>query len=133
MGTQTAITGASAMADAFSDREKSFEAKYKQDEELTFKVAARRNKLLGLWLAGEFGLTGAAADAYAKEVVVSDLDEPGDEDVIRKVMADIAAKGAKVTDAEVRAKLVKFEGTAREQLSGDYPAALGKDHKGTAG
>jgi hypothetical protein len=121
------------MADAFSDREKSFEAKYKQDQELAFKVAARRNKLLGLWLAGEFGITGAEAEAYAKEVVVADLDEPGDEDVMRKVMADIAAKGKSISEADVRAKLAKLEGTAREQLSKDYPAALDKDHKGTAG
>ncbi len=121
------------MSDAFSDREKSFEAKYKQDEELAFKVAARRNKLLGLWLAGEFGIEGAAAEAYAKEVVVADLDEPGDEDMMRKVMADIAAKGVAVSEADVRAKLATLEGTARAQLSGDYPEPLDKDHKGTAG
>ncbi len=117
MGTKTASTGDSLMSDAFNDREKSFEAKYKQDQELAFKVAARRNKLLGLWLAGEFGLSGDAADSYAKEVVIADLDEPGDEDVMRKVMADIAAKGAAISEADVRAKLAALEHTAREQLN----------------
>ena len=116
MGTKTAITGESAMSDAFSDREKSFEAKYKQDQELAFKVAARRNKLLGLWLAGEFGMTGAAAEAYAKEVVVADLDEPGDEDVMRKVMADIAGRGADITEDQVRAKISELDGVAVQQL-----------------
>jgi hypothetical protein len=121
------------MSDSFSDREKSFEAKYKQDQELDFKVAARRNKLLGLWLAGEFGMDGDAAEAYAKEVVIADLDEPGDEDVIRKVMADIAEKGSAITEDDVRGKLASLEGAAREQLNGDYPEALDKDHQGTAG
>jgi len=121
------------MSDAFSDREKSFEAKYKQDQELDFKVAARRNKLLGLWLAEQFGLAGDAAAAYAKEVVVADLDEPGDEDVMRKVMADIADKGSSVSEADVRAKLAELAGVARQQLSGDYPEPLGKDHEGTRG
>ena len=120
------------MSDSFSDREKSFEAKYKQDQELDFKVAARRNKLLGLWLAGEFGLAGDAADSYAKDVVIADLEEPGDEDVIRKVMADIAEKGVSISEDDVRGKLASFEGTAREQLSGDYPEALDKDHLGGA-
>ena len=105
------------MADAFSDREKGFEAKYKLDEENMFKVEARRNKLLGQWLAFEFGLTGDAVDAYAKEVVISDLDEPGVEDVMRKVMADIEKKGSSVTEDQVRAKLSEFEGVAVGQVA----------------
>ena len=121
------------MSDSFSDREKSFEAKYKLDQELDFKVAARRNKLLGLWLADEFGLAGDAAEAYAKDVVIADLEEPGDEDVIRKVMADIAEKRSAISEEDVRDKLAPLEGTAREQLSSDYPEALDTDHQGSAG
>jgi len=77
----------------FDDREKGFEAKYRLDEETRFRVRARRNKLLGLWLAKAFGLTGEAADGYAKEVVAADLERPGDDDVIEKVMADIRTRG----------------------------------------
>lgn len=105
------------MSDAFSDREKGFEAKYKLDEENQFKVEARRNKLLGQWLAGQFGLTGDAVADYAKEVVMADFDEPGFEDVMRKVMADIAERGSKVTEDEVRAKLSECEAIAVEQVT----------------
>jgi hypothetical protein len=122
-----------SMSDAFNDREKSYEAKYKLDEEQAFKVQARRNKLLGLMLAEKFGMTGDAAQAYAKEVVIADLDEPGDEDVIRKVMADIAEKGIDMSEDEVRNQLKTLESVAVEQIKGDYPEALDKDHKGTRG
>ncbi len=105
------------MSDAFSDREKGFEAKYKLDEENLFKVEARRNKLLGQWLAFEFGLTGDAVNEYAKEVVVADLDEPGVEDVMRKVMADIEKKGSSITEQQVREKLAEFEGVAAVQIA----------------
>ena len=104
------------MADAFSDREKGFEAKYKLDEENRFKMDARRNNLLGEWLAFQFGLTGDAVAEYAKEVVISDLDEPGQEDVVRKVLADIEKKGSDITEADVRAKMSEFEGVAVEQI-----------------
>jgi hypothetical protein len=100
----------------FEDREKGFEAKYRLDEETKFRVRARRNKLLGLWLAGEFGLAGDAAEAYAKEVVAADLEKPGDDDVIEKVMTDIRTHG-KAIDAKIVAKeLLKLEATAREQV-----------------
>ena len=104
------------MADAFSDREKGFEAKYKLDEENRFKMDARRNNLLGEWLAFQFGLTGDAVAEYAKEVVISDLDEPGQEDVVRKVLADIEKKGSDITEADVRAKMSELEGVAVEQI-----------------
>ena len=117
----------------FDKREEGFEKKFAHDEELRFKAMARRNRLLGEWAAELLGKSGEEAKAYALTVVSSDFDEPGDEDVMRKVMADIAAKGSKITEADVRAKLTKLEGTAREQLSGAYPEALDKDHKGTAG
>jgi hypothetical protein len=104
------------MSDAFKDREKGYEAKYQLDEELRFKAESRRNKLLGLWLAEAFGLKGSDADAYAKEVVLSDLDEPGVEDVVKKVMADIEKHGLAITEDEIRRKLEDLLHTAAEQI-----------------
>ena len=82
-------------------------------------MIARRNKLVGLWLATEFGIVGEAAETYAKEVVVADLEEPGDEAVIRKVMADIQAQSVTISDAQVWAKLTEMETKARQQLLND--------------
>ncbi|MEQ8356566.1 MAG: DUF1476 domain-containing protein [Kiloniellaceae bacterium] len=104
------------MSDAFKDREKGYEAKYQLDEELRFKAESRRNKLLGLWLAEAFGLTGSDADAYAREVVLSDLDEPGVEDVVRKVMSDIEKRGIAITEDEIRRKLDDLLHTAADQI-----------------
>lgn len=98
------------------DREKAFEAKFAHDEELKFKVDARRDKLLGLWLAEQMGKTGEEADAYAKEVVISDLKEAGDADVIEKVMADIKTAGLSVTEQDITAKLSEFYVAAAEEL-----------------
>ncbi len=100
-----------------NDREKAFEAKFAHDEELRFKVDARRDKLLGLWLAEKMGKTGEAADAYAKEVVISDLKEPGDADVIAKVMADIKEANLSITEAEIVEKLSELFVIAAEELS----------------
>ena len=75
----------------FEDREKGFEQKYKHDQELDFKVKVRANKMLGLWIAGLFGMPADEADAYAKTVVAADLERPGDDDVVEKVMADFKA------------------------------------------
>ncbi|GAA6211706.1 DUF1476 domain-containing protein [Hyphomicrobiales bacterium 4NK60-0047b] len=100
-----------------NDREKAFEAKFAHDEELRFKVDARRDKLLGLWLAEKMGKTGDAADAYAKEVVISDLKEAGDADVIAKVMADIKEAGLGISEAEIVEKLSEFFVKAGEELS----------------
>ena len=77
----------------FNDREKSFEKKFQHDQELQFKVNARKNKLLGLWAAGLLGKTGADAEAYAKDVVMADFEKPGDSDFIHKLMKDLAAAG----------------------------------------
>ena len=77
----------------FDKREEGFEKKFAHDEELRFKANARRNKLLGLWAAEKLGLSGAGAEAYAKEVVVADFEEAGDDDVLRKVRKDFDAKG----------------------------------------
>ncbi len=97
----------------FDERKKGFEAKWAHDEELRFKVMARRNKLLGLWVAGQKGLSGAAADAYAKEVVAADFEEPGDEDVFRKVRADLPAS---VSDRTIRRTMEELIQTAADQV-----------------
>ena len=76
----------------FDKRQEGFERKFAHDEELKFKAEARRNKLLGLWAAELLGLSGDDADAYAREVIESDFDEPGDDDVLRKVHGDFTAK-----------------------------------------
>src|SRR5574337_21931 len=100
----------------FGDREKGFEAKYSHDEETKFRIRARRNKLLGLWAAKAFGLSGDAAEAYAKEVVAADMEKPGDDDVIEKVARDAAARGAKLDAHAIQKELAKLESTARDQI-----------------
>ena len=87
----------------FDKREEGFEKQFAHDEELKFKAMARRNKLLGLWAAEKLGVSGPAADAYAKEVVMADFEEAGDGDVLRKVAKDLSGKG--VSEAEVRQKM----------------------------
>jgi len=86
----------------FDKREKDFEKKFAHDEELRFKATARRNKLLGLWAAEKFGLSGPAAEAYAKEVVMADFEEAGEEDVFRKLRQDFDAKGVAQSDHQIR-------------------------------
>lgn len=98
-----------------SDREKAYENKFAHDQELKFKAEARRNRLLGLWAAELLGKSDA--DAYAKEVVVSDFDEAGDEDVFRKVRADFDASGVTITDVELRTKMLELLGVAIDQVS----------------
>ena len=100
----------------FDNRENAFENMYVHDAEMQFKADARRNKLLGLWAAEKMGLSGDAADAYAKSVVIEDLKEPGDEDVYRKVAADLAEKGANVPEAELRRRMQEFLSEAKTQL-----------------
>ena len=86
----------------FVKREKGFEQKHRCDQEFNFKVQARRNKLLGEWAAEKISLDGAAAVAYAKEVIVSDFDEPGDDDLLRKVLGDLEAKGLETSISSAR-------------------------------
>jgi hypothetical protein len=100
----------------FNDREKGFEAKYQHDQEIQFKITARRNKLLGLWAAEQMGLAGADADAYAKEVVVADFEEAGDDDVLRKVLGDLTDKGVGLDEKAVRKEMDSLMATAREQI-----------------
>jgi hypothetical protein len=86
----------------FDKREEGFEKKFAHDEELKFKANARRNKLLGLWAAEKLGITGPDADAYAKEVVAADFEEPGDNDVFRKIRKDFDAKSVAQSDHQIR-------------------------------
>lgn len=92
------------MAD-FNEREKAFEAKFKLDEELRFKATARRNRLLGVWAAEKMGFGESDAAAYAKEVVKSDFEEPGDDDVLQKVLGDLQGKGIDITDRALRKQM----------------------------
>ena len=105
----------------FDNREKDFEAKFKHDEELKFKVMVRRNKLLGLWAAEHLELEAEAADAYARQVVEADFEEPGEEDVFRKVFGDLEAKGAGVSEHQVRKQMEELMGTAQTQIMEDVP------------
>ena len=100
----------------FDDREKAQEAKFARDGELRFKAEARRNRLLGLWAAEHLGLSEEHAKAYAVEVVEADFEEAGDEDVFRKVSADLKAKGASVSDDMIRKKMAELTILAREQV-----------------
>jgi hypothetical protein len=100
----------------FDKREEGFEKKFAHDEELKFKATARRNKLLGLWAAEKLGLSGPAAEAYAKDVVVSDFDEPGDEDVYRKIRKDLDAKGVTVADTDIRRSMNDLMAQAVAQI-----------------
>ncbi|HEX5319573.1 MAG TPA: DUF1476 domain-containing protein [Stellaceae bacterium] len=100
----------------FKDREKEFEARFKHDQDFRFKVTARRNRLLGLWAADRMGLSGDAADAYAKTVVAAEFDRGGDQHVMDKVAGDLAAKGQTVTADQIKFELEHFAAKAREQL-----------------
>ena len=100
----------------FSDREKGEERKFAMDEETAFRVAARRNRLLGQWAAEKLGLTPEETASYAKEVVQADFEEAGDEDVIRKVLGDLVGAGCDVDEAEVRSALEQKAVEAKRQL-----------------
>ena len=103
----------------FNDREKGFEAKYQHDQETQFKIIARRTKLLGLWAAEQMGLSGADAESYAKEVVVADFEEAGDDDVLRKVLGDLTEKGASVDENAVRKEMDALMATASDQITSE--------------
>ncbi|MEC9342240.1 MAG: DUF1476 domain-containing protein [Pseudomonadota bacterium] len=99
-----------------NDREKAFENKFAHDEALKFKAQARRNRLLGLWAAEKLGKSGDEADAYAKEVIRSDFEEPGDEDVFRKIRADFDTASVDQTDHQIRRTMDELMQTAMEQV-----------------
>ena len=100
----------------FDDRERAFESKFAHDEELRFRVIARRNRLLGQWAARQMGLSDAEADAYAKDVIRADFEEAGDEDVLRKVLGDLTGAGVETDEAQVREALGHKEVEARRQI-----------------
>ncbi len=100
----------------FDDRERAFETKFAHDEEMAFRIVARRNRLLGQWAATLMKLTPAEAEAYAKSVVHADLEEAGDDDVVRKLLGDLTAAAVDVDEAEVRRALDEQMIEARRQL-----------------
>ena len=100
----------------FDDREKAYEKKFAHDEELKFKATARRNKLLGRWAAEKMGLTGDEVESYAKGVVLADLEEPGEEDVFRKVRQDFDDKGIDQSDHQIRRTMDELMAEAIQQI-----------------
>jgi len=102
----------------FDDRERAEEAKFAHDEEMAFRIQARRNRLLGEWAAEKMGLSLAETDAYAKAVVQADFEEAGDEDVIRKLLGDLTGAGVDVSEGEVRNALEAKQVEARRALMG---------------
>jgi hypothetical protein len=106
----------------FEDREKAFENKFKYDQELLFRIASRRARLIGLWAAERLGVTGEGAEAYAQDVVSADLDEPGHADIIRKLQADFKAKGVEISDHRIKRELEQLWEVARQQVVPVTPA-----------
>jgi hypothetical protein len=100
----------------FDDREKAFESKFAHDEEMQFRVTARRNRLLGEWAARQMGLSEVETESYAKDVVRSDFEEAGEHDVIRKVLGDLTAAGVDTSEEKVREALRNKEVVARRQI-----------------
>ena len=100
----------------FDKREEGFEKQFAHDEELRSKANARRNRLLGHWAAGKMGIAGAEADAYAKEVVMADFEEAGDNDVFRKIRKDFDAKKIAATDQEIRTMMSELMAQAVAQI-----------------
>ena len=100
----------------FDDRERAFETKFARDEEMQFRIIARRNRLLGEWAAGLMGLSEAETDAYAKDVVRADFEEVGDEDVIRKLLGDMTAADVEIDETKIREAMAHKTVDARRQL-----------------
>jgi len=100
----------------FDDRERAFETKFAHDEEMKFRITARRNKLLGQWAARQMGLSEAEAESYSKDVVRSDFEEAGDHDVVRKVLGDLTAAGIETDEASIQEALRNKEIEARRQI-----------------
>jgi hypothetical protein len=104
------------MSGSFEDRRRGFESKWAHDADMQFKIMARRNKLLGLWAAGEMGKSGDAAQAYAKEVIAADFEEAGDEDVFRKLRKDLPAT---IGDQAIRKHMADLLDTAAQQVQAE--------------
>lgn len=103
----------------FDDRQKAFEEKFARDEEMQFRITARRNRLLGEWAADKMGLTPEERESYAKSVVQADFEEAGDEDVVRKVLGDLTSAGVDADDAMVRGAMADLAVEARRQFIGE--------------
>jgi hypothetical protein len=103
----------------FDERERAHEKKYELDQEREFRAQARRAKLSGLWAADLMGLSGEAAEGYAKSVVLADLEEAGEEDIFRKIRQDLDAKGIAQTDHQIRAKITELLDVARAQIKAE--------------
>ncbi|GAB6051285.1 DUF1476 domain-containing protein [Magnetospira thiophila] len=116
------------MSEIFDERESSFEAKYKLDEETRFKAQARRNRKFGLWVAERLGLDESDADDYARKVIEEDFKEPGDQDVIAMVAGDLMARGLTTSEAELAHRLDHFFAVAMNELGHEYPMPLDEDH-----
>ena len=109
------------MSNAFEDREKAFEAKFRLDQETQFKVNVRRDMLLGLWVAEQIGLTGSEAEAYARTVVEADFEEPGDADVVRKVLKDLGERKIPMDEERLHKQMDRLAAVAREQIAKESP------------
>ena len=116
------------MQDAFHDIERSYEAKYKLDEELRFKAQCRRTRLLGLWAAQRMGMARAEAEAYAKRLVALNLERPGTAHIAARILADLDEAGVATNETEVVAAIDRFYAEALASLAEDFPEALDRDH-----
>lgn len=105
---------------SFKKREKGEERRFEMEQDIRFKAESRRNRMLGRWLAGKFGMTGDKAEAYAKEVVHADLHKPGADDVVAKVMADIKAHHVHITEKQVRAELERLYAVAHQEVVAEF-------------
>ena len=103
----------------FDDRKRQEETRFKHDQELAFKARNRGNKLFGMWIAGQLGLSGEAAESYAKEVVIADFDAPGDEDIFTKVKADLGPKSIAISDHLLLKRLQECRQLAAEQIKAE--------------
>ena len=101
----------------FEDREQAFENKFKYDQDLQFKIASRRARLIGLWAAEHLGITGDKADAYARELISADLDEPGHADILRKLQEDFKNKGIDISEHRITKELERQWEIARRQVT----------------
>src|SRR5438270_3189258 len=104
------------MPGSFEDREKGYEAKWIHDQELRFKLYSRRNRLLGLWAAGEIGLSGAGAQSYAGEVVATEFDKGGDDAVFAKIRTDFDSRKIGISDHMIRRKMAELLDSAKAEI-----------------
>jgi hypothetical protein len=103
----------------FDEREQDFEARYKHDQDLTFKIASRRNKLLGQWAAGHLGMSGAEAETYAQDIVAAEFAKPGHAEIVAKLARDFAAKGVAIDVAQITEEYHRLGEVARTQVMKD--------------